>query len=67
MSGKGEKYGIVAYGKSFTFHSKKEYEDYLMAWIAGTDGSERDRAVTALSNLRQGYRLTDTDSGKRFR
>ena len=60
-------YGIIAYGKSFTFKSKKKFIDYLMDWMSKTEGSERDRAVMALVNLRDGYKFTDTDRGIRCR
>jgi len=54
-------YGIKAYGKWERFTSEKKYRAYLMDWIAGTEGAERDRAVRALSNLEQGINETDTD------
>lgn len=57
------KYGIKAYGSTDWFNTKKEYEDYLMEWIANTEGAERDRAVDALSNLLAGIPYTDTDGG----
>lgn len=56
-----KKYGIRAYGKTFWFSSKKKFTDYLMDWIAGTEGSERDRAVNALTNLRRGINFTNSD------
>lgn len=59
------KYGIRAYGKWFCFKTKEEYEEYLMMWITLTEGSERDRAVDALSRLRSGHAFTDTDKGER--
>lgn len=58
-------YGIIAYGKSFTFKSKKEYKKYLLDWMQGTEGAERDRAVEAFVNLEEGFRFTDTDRGIR--
>ncbi len=58
------KYGIKAYGNSFRFTSKNKFRAYLMEWIAGTDGAERDRAVRALGNLESGIPYTDTDTGK---
>ena len=54
-------YGIKAYGKWEKFRTKAAYRKYLMEWIAGTDGSERDRAVDALANLEEGIDMTDTD------
>lgn len=60
-------YGIIAYGKSFTFKSKKKFVEYLMDWISKTEGSERDRGVMALVNLWKGYRFTDSDRGTRCR
>lgn len=54
-------YGIKAYGTWKKFKSKAAYRKYLMDWIAGTDGAERDRAVDALSNLEAGINMTDTD------
>ena len=54
-------YGIKAYGKTFTFKRLAEYRKFLMDWILGTDGAERDRAVIALGNLERGVKFTDTD------
>lgn len=53
--------GIKAYGGWTCFKTKPEFVAYLMEWIAGTDGSERDRAVDALTNLYSGIMYTDTD------
>ena len=55
------KYGILAYGKAFLFTSKKKYTDFLNEWMAGTEGSERDRAVEAYKNLLRGLRFFDSD------
>ena len=60
-------YGIIAYGKSKTFKSKEKFEEYLVDWMSNTEGAERDRAVDAFVNLRQGYNFTDTDRGTRCR
>lgn len=57
------KCGIIAYGKSITFSSKKEFEEYLVDWMSNTEGAERDRAVDAFVNLRKGFNFTDTDRG----
>lgn len=54
-------YGIKAYGKIHTFNSARAFRKYLLAWIDGTEGSERDRAATALANLENGVAFTDTD------
>ena len=54
-------YGIKAYGHEHRFKTKREFKAYLMDWIAGTDGAERDRAVDALTNLECGVKFTDTD------
>lgn len=54
-------YGIKAYTHWHTFDTKAEYEAYLMDWIAGTDGSERDRAVNALAALHAGQKKYDSD------
>lgn len=59
-------YGIKAYGTWDCFSSRREYEKFLMDWIAGSEGSERNRAVDALVNLQSGINFTDTDAGKRF-
>ena len=56
-------YGIKAYGSEHRFRTRKAFESYLMEWIAGTDGAERDRAVDALANLNSGVKFTDTDAG----
>lgn len=61
------KCGIIAYGKSKTFSSKKEFEEYLVDWMSHSEGSERDRAVDAFVNLRKGFSFTDTDRGTRCR
>lgn len=58
---------MIAYGKSKTFKSKKKFEDYLVDLMSKTEGAERDRAVDAFVNLRQGFRFTDTDKGTRCR
>lgn len=55
-------YGIKAYTHWHTFATKAEYEAYLMDWIAGTDGSEQDRAVNALVALTAGQKKYDSDS-----
>ena len=57
-----KQYGIKAYGKTFSFATQEEFVGYLLDWIANTDGSERDRAVDALVNLRRGNTFTDTDA-----
>lgn len=54
-------YGIKAYGTWDYFATKTAYRNFLMNWICGTDGAERDRAVTALANLECGINFTDTD------
>lgn len=61
------KCGIIAYGKAISFNSKKKFEEYLVEWMSHTSGSERDRAVDAFVNLRQGFNFTDTDRGTRCR
>lgn len=58
---------MIAYGKPKTFKSKKKFEDYLVDLMSKTEGAERDRAVDAFVNLRQGFRFTDTDKGTRCR
>lgn len=55
------KYGIKAYGKWFCFNSKAKYRAFLMQWISGTDGSERDRAVDAMVALWRNVNFKDTD------
>lgn len=56
-----KKYGIKAYGKWSRFGSESEYKSYLMEWIAGTEGAERDRAVDALRALAAGSAEYDSD------
>ena len=56
-----KKYGIKAYGTWHRFGSADEYRSYLMDWIAGTEGSERDRAVDALCALGRGQTEYDSD------
>ena len=58
------KYGIKAYGTAEYFRTKREFRAYLMDWIMGTDGAERDRAVRALANLECGQNFTDTDTDR---
>ena len=55
-------FGIKAYGTWTHFKTKKAFKSYLMEWICGTEGAERDRAVRALSNLESGIPCTDTDA-----
>lgn len=55
------KYGIKAYGTWTCFDSISEYRFYLLDWIRGTEGAERDRAVDALVNLDTGVNFTNTD------
>ncbi len=57
-------YAIKAYGDTQVFKSKAAFRRYLMEWIAGTDGAERDRAVRALCNLEAGINYTDTDTDR---
>jgi len=61
-SKKPTKYGIKSYGTWDYFHNAEALRCYLIEWIRGTDGSERDRAVTALMNFEDGIYLTDTDA-----
>lgn len=56
------KFGYKAYGKTVYFHTEEEYMTFLLEWIAGTDGAERDRADAALTNLVGGIPFTDTDA-----
>ena len=56
-----EKYGIKAYGLWTRFSTKARYRAYLMTWIASTEGSERDRAVSALRALEEGIPEYDSD------
>lgn len=55
-------YGMKAYGKTHVFKSKSEYKKFLLEWMRGTEGSERDRAVDALMDLEAGKKFTDTDA-----
>jgi hypothetical protein len=57
-------YGIKAYGHTHSFRSKAKFRQYLMDWIMGTDGAERDRSVRALCNLEAGINFTDTDTDR---
>lgn len=57
-----KKYGMKAYGKCTWFATQEEMMSFLLEWIANTDGSERNRADTALSNLLSGIPFTDTDA-----
>lgn len=41
----------------------EDMRKYLVKWMANTEGSERDRAVTAFVNLENGIAYTDTDVG----
>jgi len=55
-------YGIKAYGEWTRFSNKAAYEQYLLEWIAGTEGSEQDRAVNALTALWAGVNFYDSDA-----
>lgn len=55
------KYGIKAYGRTTRFADQEEFISFLLDWIANTDGAERNRADTALTNLLAGIPFTDTD------
>ena len=57
-----KKYGIKAYGQPARFATQEEFMSFLLAWITNTDGSERDRADTAITNLLGGIPFTDTDT-----
>ena len=57
-----KKYGYKAYGKTVYFATEEEYIAFLLEWMSGTEGSERGRADTALTNLLGGIPFTDTDS-----
>ena len=56
-----KKYGIKAYGSVDWFDSAEDMRKYLVKLMANTEGSERDRAVTAFVNLENGIAYTDTD------
>lgn len=55
-------YGIKAYGLWSRFATCEEYVQYLLEWIAGTEGSERDRATSALAALHSGQFEYDSDA-----
>ena len=55
------KYGIKAYGTWTRFASRKKYENYLLEWIAGTDGAEQSRASRALAALHEGVAEYNSD------
>ncbi len=59
---KKKKYGIKAYGSWTRFSTRKEYEGYLLNWIAGTDGAEQRRASSALAALHGGQAEFDSDA-----
>jgi len=54
-------YGIKAYGSWDLFKTAKNYKAYLREWIAGTDGSERNRAESAYFECLDGTHYYDTD------
>lgn len=56
------RFGVKAYGSWKEFDSVEEFCAYLIEWMSATDGAERNRAVTALVNLRNGISRTDTDA-----
>jgi hypothetical protein len=60
------KFGIKAYGNWHEFKSERAYRNYLMEWIAGTEGSEQDRAVQALVALDCGQYRYDSDTMEAF-
>lgn len=56
------KYGIKAYGTITRFATRKQFHDYLIEWICGTEGAEQERATRAYANLVSGIPFTDTDN-----
>ena len=59
---KNKKYGIKAYDSWKRFSTRREYEGYLLEWIAGTDGAEQRRASCALAALYGGQKEYDSDA-----
>ena len=57
------RYGVKAYNTWRYFNTRRAYERFLEDWIAATNGSERDRAVNALTALASGYNYYDSDNG----
>lgn len=55
------KYGIKAYGSWDLFKTKGKYQKYLREWIAGTEGSEQERATGAYFGLEDGEQYYNSD------
>ena len=55
-----------AYGKFFSFRSKKAMKDNAEQWMFATDGAERERACRVLSGIEAGEHFIDTDKPERF-
>lgn len=58
---KARTYGMKAYGRWHRFATLAEYSRFLLEWISGTDGSEQDRAFSALAALECGQTEYDSD------
>ena len=55
-----------AYGKFFSFRSKKAMKDNAEQWMYATDGAERERACRVLSGIEAGEHFVDTDAREGF-
>ena len=55
-----------AYGKFFSFRSKRAMKENAEQWMFATDGAERERACRVLSGIEAGENFIDTDSPERF-
>lgn len=55
-----------AYGKFFSFRSKKAMKDKAEQWMLATDGAERERACRVLSGIEAGENFIDTDNTEKF-
>jgi hypothetical protein len=55
-----------AYGKFFSFRSKKAMKADAERWMFETDAAERERARRVLSGIEAGEHFIDTDAREGF-
>lgn len=54
-------YGVKSYRTWDLFKTEAKYRKFLRAWVNGCEGSEQERAYTALFALDGGKPYCDTD------
>lgn len=55
-----------AYGKFFSFRSKKAMKDDANLWLLAAEGEKRERAYRVLSGIEAGEHFIDTDARDGF-